>query len=45
MFESEESVDNLLSNISDRLLVSGFAILTIPDSCVIVKKVRERGVK
>lgn len=45
MFNSPQSVQNLLENMTKRLLDQGFIILTIPDSCVIVKKVRERGVK
>jgi hypothetical protein len=41
MFDCEKNVKNLFRNISERLLEEGFVILTIPDSAVIVKKLKE----
>ena len=45
MFESEECVRNLLNNMTKKLLFGGFVILTFPDACTILKKVRERASK
>jgi hypothetical protein len=45
MFDSEESLLNLLDNIKERTLVGSYVIITLPDAYVIVKKLREKGVK
>ena len=41
MFEKEQMVHNFLQNITNKLVLSGFFIITIPDSCVIVKRMRK----
>lgn len=43
MFDKRESVQNLLMNSLENLLVGGFLLLTIPDSLTIIKKIRELG--
>ncbi len=45
MFDKENSVKNLLSNISSRLLNDGYVIITLPDSYTIAKKLFELGEK
>lgn len=45
MFDTEQSVLNLLKNITERLVDKGKVILTFPDAGVIVKKLREKGTK
>jgi mRNA (guanine-N7-)-methyltransferase len=45
MFDSEESVRNALETISTKLCKGGYFICTIPDACVIVKRLRELGRK
>ncbi len=44
MFDSEQSVRNLLKNITANLLRGGYVILTFPDACSIIKKARERAI-
>jgi hypothetical protein len=41
MFEKEEMANNYFRNISTKLVESGFFIATIPDSNVIVKRLRK----
>jgi len=45
LFEKESSALNVIENFSNRLCKRGYVILTIPDACVIVKKLREKGEK
>lgn len=40
MFGSEDEVRRMLGNILENLLDGGYLVLTIPDSCSIVKKMR-----
>ena len=40
MFGSEATVRSMLSNVLENLLDGGFMVLTIPDSCAIIRKIR-----
>ncbi len=45
MFDCKLSVLHLLENITARLLLGSYVIMTIPDAAVIIKKLREKGKK
>lgn len=45
MFDSEATVRSMLGNALENLLDGGYMLLTIPDSCSIVRKMRAHGKK
>ena len=45
MFDKEENARNLFKNMTQRLLKNGYIIMTFPDANVLVRKIREKGVK
>jgi hypothetical protein len=43
MFDNELNADNLIQNISNKLLKGGYVLLTFPDIYSIIKKMREKS--